>query len=78
MRKKNYKQISLKRANWTSIKEKTANKKLIFGVDVGKKLFVGALLTEDREVISTLKWSHPKETRELIDRFPWGYSTFRQ
>ncbi len=69
MSKHIYRTTAVKAANWERIAEQTvAEARVVFGVDVAKEEFVGALMKVDRTVLVTLKWCHPEETRELVNR----------
>lgn len=69
MSKHSYQTKTFKTLNWERIAEQTRSEpRVIFGVDVAKEVFVGALMKADRSVLVTLKWSHPQQTRELVER----------
>ncbi len=69
MSKHIYRTTAVKAANWEWIAEQARTEaRVVFGVDVAKEDFVGALMRPDRAVIVTLKWCHPDETRELVKR----------
>lgn len=69
MRKHSYQTTAVKAANWERIAEQTRPEpRVVFGVDVAKEVFVGALMKVDRTVIVTLKWCHPQETRGLVNQ----------
>ncbi len=69
MKKHSYQTTAVKAANWARLAEQTApERRVVFGVDVAKQIFVGALMKGDRTVLVTLKWCHPEETRELVDQ----------
>ena len=65
MKKHRYSAKNIKRADWEQIGAQTAGQRIVFGVDVAKDDFFGVLMLEDLTVIATLKWVHPKQTREL-------------
>ncbi len=68
MKKHSYRQVDVNKVDWSSLRAKTENREIIFSVDVAKKAFVGALATRDKEIVSTLKWEHPQDTRVLVER----------
>ena len=67
MKKRSYHTTDVKAANWEQIKTQTENRRIVYGVDVAKEAFVGVVMTGDRSVVTTLKWRHPEQTRELVD-----------
>jgi len=67
MKKHSYRQIDIAKADWVAIRTKTENHAIIFSVDIAKNAFVGTLFTKDKELISTLKWRHPQDTRSLVE-----------
>lgn len=40
---------------------------MALAVDVAKETFVAQLMTEEREVLVTVKWSHPWQTRAFVE-----------
>jgi len=72
MKKHSYRQIDIAKVDWASIRTKTENHAIIFSVDIAKNAFVGTLFTKDKELISTLKWSHPQDTRSLLEHLCSG------
>jgi transposase len=65
MKKRRYRATNVKQANWEKIASVAAGQQIVFSVDVAKDDFFGALMTTDRSVIATIKWVHPKQTREV-------------
>jgi transposase len=65
MKKHRYSAKNIKQADWKQISTRTAGRRIVFGVDVAKDDFFGVLMQEDLTVIATLKWVHPRQTREL-------------
>ena len=57
MSKHIYRTTGVKAANWEGIAEQARTEgRVVYGVDVAKEEFVGALMKTDRAVIVTLKW----------------------
>jgi transposase len=52
--------------NWGEIAEQTAGQRIVFAIDIAKDDFVGTLMREDRTPIKTLKWTHPRQTGDLV------------
>ena len=67
MNKRRYRTTNVNDVNWQVIEQCTDKEPVVFGVDVAKVDFVGALMTQDRSVIQTLKWRHPEQTRRLVE-----------
>jgi transposase len=65
MKKHRYSAKNIKQADWKSIGEQTAGRRIVFGIDVAKEKFFGVLMGVDLSVIATVKWIHPQQTREL-------------
>ena len=65
MKKRRYRAINVKQANWEKIASLAAGQRVVFGVDVAKDDFFGVLMKTDRSVIDTIKWIHPQQTREV-------------
>jgi len=67
MSKRRYRTTEVNEVNWQRIAECVDGGRVVFGVDVAKEKFVGALMTPDRRVIETLRWRHPEQTRALVE-----------
>lgn len=67
MNKRRYRTTDVKKANWTRIAEYADKGRVVFGVDVAKEDFVGALMNGNLSVLETLRWQHPQETPALLD-----------
>lgn len=67
MKKRSYRQTDVKNVDWQALREKTENQAIIFAVDVALSAFVGAIVTRDGAILCTLKWTHPVDTRELLE-----------
>jgi len=65
MNKHRYKATDFKRLNWGSIDTETRDQRITLGVDVAKEEFFATLMKSGNEVIETIKWMHPDETRAL-------------
>ena len=56
MSEHSYQTKAFKAVSWERIAEQTRNElRVVFGVDVAKEVFVGALMKADRSVLVTLK-----------------------
>lgn len=67
MNKRRYRTTNVNDVNWQWIEQCTNKERVVFGVDVAKVDFVGALMTQDRSVVQTLKWQHPQQSRRLVE-----------
>lgn len=65
MTKRRYQSIDVKRMDWTNLGERIGAERLTVAVDVAKTNFMAALMKPDNEVLTTLRWQHPQETRLL-------------
>ena len=68
MKKRRYHTTRISRTPWDKIAESIGQRRLTLAVDVAKEIFYAALMTEDREVHATIKWTHPQETRSLSEQ----------
>ena len=68
MKKHRYQAINVNDVPWETLAELAGGQRLVFGVDVAKEDFFGVLMAPDRGVVKTIKWRHPKQTRELVAR----------
>ncbi len=69
MSKHIYRTTAVKAANWEWMAEQAApERRVVFGVDVAKEIFVGALMRPERAVIVTLKWSPPGSPRAVANQ----------
>ena len=66
MSKRKYRTTDVKSVDWHYLRQSTEGSKLIFAVDAAKEKVVGALMSEDKRVIVTMKWKHPVESRSVI------------
>ncbi len=65
MNKHRYKTTDFKRVNWDKIDTQTHGQRISFAVDVAKEEFFAAVMKPGNEVVETIKWVHPDETRAL-------------
>ena len=68
MSKYKYRASELQQVNWERVREQVQDEAVVFAVDVAKEDFVGTLMKPDRTVVQTLKWQHPRQSRELVER----------
>ena len=66
MSKHRYQTTDVKQVNWSAVRSRAGEERIVFAVDVAKEDFVGVLMKADRSVIKTVKWKHPEQTRDLI------------
>lgn len=68
MNKHRYQAKGLHQVDWGKLAEAAGDRRVVFGVDVAKEVFYGVLLVSAQEVLATLSWHHPQETRVLEAR----------
>jgi transposase len=68
MKKHSYKQTDVNKIDWLKLREKTEGQELLFSVDVAKQDFVGVLMTKTGEILNIIKWKHPQNTANLLER----------
>jgi transposase len=68
MNKHRYHAVELKQVDWELIARQTAEQeRVVFAVDVAKDDFVGGLMSTDRTLVEMVKWTHPQQTRALVE-----------
>lgn len=67
MKKRIYRGVNVKKVDGEKLSEAVRGKRVVFGLDVAKEAMVGSVAVERDEVILNVKWSHPAETKELLD-----------
>ena len=68
MSKHRYHANELEQVDWGLIAEQTAGQeRVVFAVDVAKDDFVGGLMGADRGLVEMVKWTHPQQTRALVE-----------
>lgn len=68
MRKYNYRAEKFQQVNWGQLREQTLGERLILAIDVAKKDFFVALMRPDQTVLKTIRWSHPQQSRALLEQ----------
>ena len=53
--------------DWKDLCDRAGGDALVFAVDVAKEAFVAALVGSDGAVLERVKWSHPAQTRLILD-----------
>lgn len=66
MSKSRYHCVECKRVNWDELAAQAAGRCVVFGIDVAKHDFVGALEVKGGEPLARIKWQHPAETPGLL------------
>jgi len=67
MGKRKYRSTAFDKVDWLELKAKTDGQEVVFAVDVAKEDFVAAVMKGDREVLATVKWQHPQQSRALVE-----------
>lgn len=68
MRKYNYRAEKFHQVNWEPLRAQVAGERLILAIDVAKKDFFVALMRADQTVLKTIRWSHPHQSRQLLEQ----------
>ena len=68
MSKRRYSATEFNRVNWAMIREQVAGQRAVFAVDVAKEDFLGTLFDAQRRALVTVKWTHPQNTRALVQQ----------
>lgn len=66
MKKRPYRAVPVKQINLEELTNTIKGRRLIVGVDVAKEKMRAALMTEERQSLVTVKWEHPRETRDFL------------
>ena len=53
--------------DWTELCDRAGGDAVVFAVDVAKQDFVAALVAGDGALLERVKWSHPMQTRLILD-----------
>lgn len=67
MKNRVYRAEKLEKVNIKKLYKGIEGKRIVFGIDVAKVDFYGALMNEQREVVKTIKWQSPIQAREMKD-----------
>jgi len=67
MKKRTYRGVNVKRVDVERLANAVRGKRVVFGLDVAKEAMAGSVAVDRDEVKLNVKWSHPKETMELIE-----------
>lgn len=67
MKKRVYQAVTIKKINIEKLLGFTSEKRIVFSVDAAKEDFFGALLTEEKVVLQTIKWRSPDNVKQILD-----------
>lgn len=67
MKKRIYRGVNVKRVDGERLADGVRGRRMVFGLDVAKEAMVGSVAVDRDEVILNVKWSHPAETKELVE-----------
>lgn len=68
MKKRAYRAVNVNRIDEEELRIAVGGRRLIVGLDVAKKTQFACLATEEGKTLATMKWSHPDETDEAVQR----------
>jgi len=67
VKKRIYRAVVVNKVNLDKLSELVRGESVVFGVDVAKEDFFGALMDERQQVLQTIKWKSPHQVRELVE-----------
>jgi len=67
MKKRRYHATSVNQVNWAQLAEQAGDQRVVFAVDAAKVTFVAVVMTPDKQVLKTIKWKHPEQTKSLLE-----------
>lgn len=67
MKKREYRATDITKVNVEQLSEKAQGKRVVFGVDIAKNNNYGCLMNEKQEALITIKWGHPKQSRQMVE-----------
>ncbi|CAI8832070.1 IS110 family transposase [Methylocaldum szegediense] len=67
MGKRSYRSTAFDEMDWSAVLSRIEGERVVLAVDVAKEAFMAQLLTEEREVLATVRWRHPQQTRALVE-----------
>jgi transposase len=66
MKKRAYRAINVNKVDEAKVSAAVKGQRVVLGVDVAKEEVFGRLMTEKREVVTTIKWQQVEQTRALV------------
>ncbi len=66
MKKRVYRAEKLEKVNIEKLSAEIVGQRIVFGIDVAKEDFYGALMNEHCEVVKIIKWKSPWQVRDLV------------
>lgn len=67
MRKRTYRGVEVKKVNRARLAEALGGEDLVVGVDVGKDVCFGSLVSAEQGVLVTVRWKSPWESRQFLE-----------
>ena len=67
MSKRRYRSTDVKRVAVERLREAVSGVRVVVGVDIAKEAMVATVTDEGRDVLTTVKWSHPAETPRFVE-----------
>ncbi|MBA3492986.1 MAG: hypothetical protein H0T87_02365 [Gammaproteobacteria bacterium] len=68
MNKRSYRAQKVNERRWKEVAGRVKDKVVVWAIDVANVEQYGVLMDSEREVVVTVKWSHPAETPALLER----------
>jgi hypothetical protein len=68
MKKRSYRAQKVNQIRWEEMAQSVQGKAMVLAIDVAKVEQYGVLMDSERRAVVTVKWEHPTQTPELIQR----------
>jgi transposase len=68
MKKRSYRAQKVNQIEWEELAQSVQDKAMVLAIAVAKVEQYGVLMDSDRQAVVTVKWEHPAETPELLER----------
>jgi transposase len=66
VKKRSYRAVAVNNVRIEKLSEQVAGRRVVVGIDAAKTSFVATLMDDERQVLLTVKWEHPRETRDFV------------
>lgn len=66
MKKRTYRAIGVNKIDAAKVSAAVKGQRVVLGVDIAKQTNFGRLVTEQREVVATVKWTQVSQTRAMV------------
>lgn len=66
MKKRAYRAVNVNQIEAAKVSEAIKGQRVVLGIDIAKEVNFGRLVTEQREVVATFKWTQTTQTRAVV------------